>query len=439
MYNPPESSGGPAFASFLKGRGDQGQPDVRGWARELGKSASERIVDHFAETTYRGDAPFAVVDLFSGCGGLSAGFDFLGRQVPSFELAAAADIDAHSVATYARNLGRQPMLADLGDKTRSKAAVREFVDALDLPQKPLVLVGGPPCQGFSAHRKKSGSPADARNSLLRSFADLAVEMQPEFIAFENVPEVTAKRYWHQFSEMRSILEEAGYLVRVDVHNLAEFGVPQARFRALVLACKKPFAPIDPYFKPDEFRTVRSAIGNLPPVLPGAVPEADAMHYCTRHRPSTIATIESVQIDGGSRPAGVGPKCLDKVDGFRDVYGRLFWDKPSNTITAYARNPASGRFVHPEQHRGLTIREAGLLQGFPKDFVFEGPFDDRFSQIGNAVPPIFSAALAAHILGELSSSTPPVRTPSSQGILEPTSNSFSSGIAGRKKRPAGEFA
>ncbi len=127
--------------------------------------------------------------------------------------------------------------------------------------------------------------------------------------------------------------------------------------------------------------------------------------------------------------------MDRVDGFRDVYGRMYWDRPANTITAYARNPASGRYVHPHQNRGLTVREAALLQGFPLRFRFEGPFDHRFLQIGNAVPPIFSAYLAAHLLGELRSPSPPSLS-NLDGVIEvcsPTSNSFSSGIAGRKKR------
>lgn len=88
----------------------------------------------------------------------------------------------------------------------------------------------------------------------------------------------------------------------------------------------------------------------------------------------------IPLDGGSRPAGVGPKCLQNFKGFADVYGRLYWNKPSITITHYARNPASGRFVHPEQHRGLTAREAARLQSFPDNYEFCGGFDDIFRQI-----------------------------------------------------------
>ena len=100
--------------------------------------------------------------------------------------------------------------------------------------------------------------------------------------------------------------------------------------------------------------------------------------------------------GGSRPDGVGPKCLDKIKGFYDVYGRLSWDKPSITITQYARNPASGRFSHPEQDRALTIREAARLQSFPDGYQWEGALGENFKQIGEAVPPLLSLAIATQI-------------------------------------------
>src|SRR5205823_10383420 len=132
---------------------------------------------------------------------------------------------------------------------------------------------------------------------------------------------------------------------------------------------------------------------------------DRMHRSAGHRKTTIKTIRAVPKNGGSRPPGVGPKCLDRIKGFSDVYGRLYWDKPSVTITHYARNPASGRFVHPQQDRGLTMREAALLQSFPMDFKFVGAFDSIFKQIGEAVPPKFSSAIAVNVLIELLSPPP----------------------------------
>jgi DNA (cytosine-5)-methyltransferase 1 len=119
-----------------------------------------------------------------------------------------------------------------------------------------------------------------------------------------------------------------------------------------------------------------------------------------------------------------------------VYGRLFWDRPSNTITAFARNPASGRYVHPQQDRGMSIREAALLQGFPLDYQFKGSFDHRFLQIGNAVPPTFSAYLAAHILAHLGRKQPWIKDITDDfDNWTPMTKSFSSSIAGRKGRAA----
>ncbi|MFR1479732.1 MAG: DNA cytosine methyltransferase, partial [Hydrogeniiclostridium mannosilyticum] len=149
------------------------------------------------------------------------------------------------------------------------------------------------------------------------------------------------------------------------------------------------------------------------------------HKSAAHKQSTIDVIRQVPHDGGSRPEGVGPECLDRVRGFYDVYGRLYWDKPSITITHYARNPASGRYTHPEQDRGLTAREAALLQSFPNGFEFTGKSDDIYRQIGEAVPPLLSSAIAANILIELLSTEPTADelSASPQSIDEPVSSSF----------------
>jgi DNA (cytosine-5)-methyltransferase 1 len=153
-------------------------------------------------------------------------------------------------------------------------------------------------------------------------------------------------------------------------------------------------------KAAEYSTVREWIGNLPPVKSGETHPADPMHQASNHRPQTLRIIERVPIDGGNRPVGIGPRCLDDTrrrhGGYTDVYGRLAWDTPAPTITARCRTPSCGRFVHPEQHRGLTAREAALLQTVPANWQFEGPFDDRYKQIGNAVPPLAAYAFARHI-------------------------------------------
>ncbi|MNT22978.1 putative BsuMI modification methylase subunit YdiO [compost metagenome] len=127
---------------------------------------------------------------------------------------------------------------------------------------------------------------------------------------------------------------------------------------------------------------------------------------------------------------MGPACLDKVKGFYDVYGRLAWNKPAITMTARCRTPSCGRFTHPEQDRGLSIREAALLQSFPQDFIFEGPFDDKYKQIGNAVPPVFSTHLAAHVLTMMAGQNRPNEE---ENIEEPFFQSYSSVIAHLKQQ------
>jgi DNA (cytosine-5)-methyltransferase 1 len=380
--------------------------------------------------------PIQVIDLFSGCGGMSYGFAAISEKTSSYRIVAAVDIDAYANKTYQRNIGIAPKQLDLATIARSKSSIQEFLSTLDiLHSEPCILIGCAPCQGFSSHRKKHWNlPTDTRNSLIDAFARIAASLQPDVVVMENVPELLSAKYWAHFSELKGVLQKAGYLVRARVVNTAGFGVPQERFRALVIAMKRRFSMPLPYLFPTDYRTVRNAIGSLPSLEPGIPNPEDPMHVTTRHRASTIKTITHVPKNGGSRPVGIGPACLDRVKGFYDVYGRLAWDKPAITITGYSRNPASGRYVHPEQDRGLSIREAALLQSFPLNYAFEGPFDNKFMQIGNAVPPALSAYLAGFILGELCSY--PREDPfddETEDIRDPISNSYSSVIAGMKFR------
>ena len=261
---------------------------------------------------------------------------------------------------------------------------------------------------------------------------------------ENVPEILTDRYWPIVQESRRILRKAGYQTRLAVHDMADFGVPQNRYRALMIGMRKTFRMPSGFVAASRHRTVREAIGGLPQIGAGRVCRTDPMHYTANHRRSTIETIEAVPLDGGSRPHSVGPECLRRAERrqgkavYEDVYGRLWWDRPSITVTAYARNPASGRYVHPEQHRGLSVREVALLQGFPRKYTFKGSFDSMFRQIGNAVPPVYATYIAAHVLSELRRDT---GMDDGSGIERPVGPSFSRLIpslkAGRLK--LGELA
>lgn len=409
------------------------QKNARAVAIDIAKEVS-RDVPSLATKKYTG--PIQVIDLFSGCGGMSYGFAAISEKMSSYKITAAIDIDTYANKTYQRNIGITPKQLDLAAIAQSKSSIQEFLRTLDIqPVEPCILIGCAPCQGFSSHRKKHWNlPKDNRNSLIDAFARIAASLQPDVVVMENVPELLSAKYWSHFSEFQRVLQKAGYLVRARVVNTAGFGVPQERFRALVIAMKRRFSMPAPYLRSTDYRTVRNAIGSLPALEPGVPHHEDSMHVTTRHRASTIETITRVPKNGGSRPSGVGPACLDRVKGFYDVYGRLAWDKPAITITGFSRNPASGRYVHPEQDRGLSIREAALLQSFPVNYVFDGPFDNKFMQIGNAVPPALSAYLAGFILGELCSY--PREDPfdnENEDVRDPVSNSFSSVIAGMKFR------
>jgi DNA (cytosine-5)-methyltransferase 1 len=367
--------------------------------------------------------------MFSGCGGMSAGFMAVNAVLPAYRLLGAIDIDPIANATYAKNIGVVPSEIDVAALARRPSLLRDFLNEIGYESRqPLVMIGCAPCQGFSSHRNRQGA-RDPRNHLFLDFATIVSRLKPVAAVMENVPELLTNRYWPLVASVRSKLESAGYVVRITVVNMATFGVPQERFRVLVLALRRPFLSPEGFLDRPRFRTVRQTIAALPKILPGERCQSDPMHFTAGHSASTVATIAKVPKDGGRRPPGVGPECLRRIErkqgrsGYDDVYGRLYWDRPAITVTAYARNPASGRYIHPEQNRGLSVREAALLQAFPADFSFEGTFDEKFRQIGNAVPPAFAGFVAAHLLGELLG--PPLNARAvPPGITEPVGHSFS---------------
>jgi DNA (cytosine-5)-methyltransferase 1 len=383
-----------------------------------------------------GVAQYQVVDFFSGCGGMSLGFSALGLATETVEVVGGCDIDPAAARSFEENIGAPCVVADISEISMSKVQIRKLLENYPRynPNRQTILIGCAPCQGFSSHRKKSWNEPDPRNSLPARFALIAKEINPACIVMENVPEMLSVKYWEKFAAVKNILEGAGYIVKQSIYNAAEFGVPQERFRAVVIAMKRDFLlPMPVIVDHSEFRTVRHAIGSLPVLAAGERTDLDPLHYSASHKRSTITTIMAVPRDGGGRPIGIGPACLDRIKGFSDVYGRLFWDRPAITITHYARNPASGRFVHPEQHRGLTMRECAQLQSFPKGFLFTGPSDAIYKQIGESVPPLLSLGIAAHLLIELESEAPNADQLQSgvPSIESPISSSYSSVIAGIK--------
>ena len=333
----------------------------------------------------------AVIDCFSGCGGMSTGFEWLSNLGADITHLAAFDNDEHSVQTYNANIANVAQNLDLlhfedyevFSELRSR--VKKFQRS--------ILIGCAPCQGFSS-LTKSSKTQDARNNLLVRFCDMVSLINPSIFIVENVPDLLSQRHRTLFNFVSKQMTGLGYQVNSRIVNMADYGVPQQRYRTVLIGMNSGYAAFpDKLYSKSDYKTVRDAIGSLPPISSGQTCQKDKMHQTSKHRASTLEIFKQVSHDGGSRPSGVGPKCLDRVKGYYDVYGRLYWDRPAVTITARCRTPSCGRFTHPVQDRGLSVREAALLQSFPSNFEFKGPFDDKYKQIGNAVPPLFSLALA----------------------------------------------
>jgi len=351
-----------------------------------------------------------LLDLFSGAGGTGLGF-----QQAGFRIIGAVELDPHAAETYSRNLAVDVTRSDI-----RKLEPSDLRETLNANKEELdVLVGCPPCQGFSRMRNERGAD-DQRNGLVLHYLRFVVELMPRFAVFENVPGVVDTEHGAAlYLTLCNGLRELGYALGEYRLNAADFGVAQHRRRVIVIAGREGQSPPVParthsaptspsVLRGDQlaWRTVRDDIGNGKyPELKAGENGEDRGQFANHVAPATgrkvLEFIERVPPDGGSRtdvPEDYWLSCHRGHDGHRDTYGRLAWDRPSNTITSGCTNPSKGRFVHPEQDRALTAREAAALQGFPDTFVFYGA---RVAwQIGNAVPPPLASAIAAALRDQL---------------------------------------
>lgn len=326
---------------------------------------------------------YTAIDLFSGCGGLSRGLKDAGFQVLS-----AVEIDNKARETYALNHDDVPLV---GTDIR-KVTAAQLMRSSGLKRGQLDLLAGcPPCQGFSTLRARNGSAAapDPRNELIDEFARLALTLRPKMVMMENVP---ALAKYDKFVNFLQKLEQAGYQVVVQILDVSQFGVPQRRKRLILSASRVGVPRLATAI--NNRKTVRSAIGNLK----RSGESGDSLHdYSTKYRSARVqAMIEAIPKDGGSRhslPNYLKLGCHAKTSGFNDVYGRMKWDDVSPTITSGCNNPSKGRFIHPDEDRPITLREAALLQGFPGDYRFNISHGTEAIalMIGNALPPAFIAA------------------------------------------------
>jgi len=333
----------------------------------------------------------AVVDLFCGAGGLSHGFHLQGFDV-------IAGIDTDEACRYAFEHNNDALFIRR-DVAKLKA---DEIDALFPPGKHRVLVGCAPCQPFSTYNQKNSDP---KWQLVTRFGELINQVRPDVLSMENVPRLLTFRKGTIFKKFVEKLEAADYHVVWDVLYAPDFGLAQTRSRLVLLASRLgPIALPSPTHK-RKHRTVRDEIGHLPPIAHGEVDDRDPLHRASGLSKINLRRIEAAKPGGSWKDwdCRLVADChkVETGKGYSSVYGRMAWSEPSPTITTQFYGFGNGRFGHPKQDRGLSLREGALLQGFPPDYEFVAPGDRiHFTKvgqmIGNAVPVKLASAIACTV-------------------------------------------
>lgn len=320
-----------------------------------------------------------LIDLFAGCGGMTLGFEQTGAMRSIF----AVEWDAAAAETYRRNFGDH--------------IVQEPIERVAHFPKADIVIGGPPCQGFSP-LNMAGVGLE-RRSLWREYLRALTESEASVFVMENVPELLRSAEYATFVELA---EDLGYTIEGRILNAADYGVPQRRRRAIVVGTKVgPFEwPEQTHFPPDSialngmpWRTFKDAVAGLP-----LRPDGRNWHTARNPRPMSVERYKTIPAEGegrfdlAARRPDITPACwLRKKSGSTDVFGRLWWDRPAFTIRTEFFKPEKGRYLHPGEHRPITVREAARCMSFPDNFVF--PETQAMTavakQIGNAVPPLLA--------------------------------------------------
>ncbi len=337
-----------------------------------------------------GDGP-RVIELFAGCGGMALGFKRAG-----FRTVLANEWDSDACDTLRANITDRVL----------NCAIQE----IEAFPKAEVIAGGPPCQGFSNLGERV--PNDPRSQLWRQYLRCVEQIRPKVFVLENVPPLLKSA---EYQELLRIARGLGYKVEGRVLNAADYGVPQTRKRAIVIGSRigDPTFPTQTHVDPlkrilmtqslPAWRTVRDAIGHVP-----LTPTGINWHIGRNPTPMSVKRYRCIKA-GGNRwqlPPDLMPDCWKrKTKGGTDLFGRLWWDRPSVTIRTEFYKPEKGRYLHPVAHRPITHHEAALLQCFPEDFVFCGSKINVGIQIGNAVPPLLAVELARHVDAMLQAGSP----------------------------------
>jgi DNA (cytosine-5)-methyltransferase 1 len=331
-----------------------------------------------------------MIDLFAGCGGMSLGFESTGR----FEAVFAVEWDERAAETYRLNMHSEIFVGPIEEVDRFPGA--------DL------VIGGPPCQGFSP-LNMSGVGLE-RRGLWREYLRAIEEADPLAFVMENVPELLKSAEYQNFCDAA---RDRGFEVEGRLLNAADYGVPQRRKRAIVIGTRvgEPIFPEQTHFDPRDLRSEVSPWRTFRQAVEGLTLEPDAVnwHIARKPRPMSIERYRTIPGEGegrfdlAERRPDITPDCwLRKPTGSTDVFGRLWWDRPAFTIRTEFYKPEKGRYLHPSEHRPITLREGARCMSFPDDFVFpeSQPMTAVAKQIGNAVPPLLAAAIARRLAEEL---------------------------------------
>lgn len=359
---------------------------------------------------------YPLVDMFAGAGCASLGF-----QQAGFGVAAALELDGGRCDVYERNIGLRPVQRDAVEVTGA-----EMLRAAGLRRgSRFCMVGCPPCQSFSklSDTRGVGAAKDPRSRLVSKFGILVAEMMPSAVVFENVSWMASgpgRVFLNDYVEM---LDDAEYRTAFGVINASMVGVPQSRKRIIAVSVRRRFlnarrgALLDAFHDAGRGagnasstgRTVRDALSGLQPLRRGYRSRSDPLHFSRAHGHRVAEVIRHVPKNGGSRkeiPRRLWLECHKRLDGGAETsYGRMWWNRPSPTITRRCTSPACGRFIHPSQDRGITLREAARLQTIPDWFDFGGSSAGAIEgMIGDAVPVELAAWTARRLLAVL----PPIR-------------------------------
>lgn len=350
---------------------------------------------------------FKMLDLFCGAGGFSYGME----KNPHFRTVVAIDFDAEAANTFKRNMPETNVI--VGDITQIEVKEKVIQAAKEL--KVNMIIGGPPCQGFSMKGKKMGLN-DPRNFLFREYLNIVNEIKPEIFIIENVKGLLAASNGWFKNEILSMARKLGYFVEYGIVNAADFGVPQARERAIFICSKsKPILLPEPTVS--ETTTVRDAIGDLSYLESGegafeqayiTEPKSEYQkrmregcptlcnHKASNHKQIAIDKLKMI-------PPEQGKECLPAEllgnQKFKTTWCRLKWDDISPTIDTRFDASSNGTNNHPYLNRAITPREAARLQSFDDKFIFFGSKVYIRKQIGNAVPPLMAKAIADKIFSE----------------------------------------